>query len=333
MEATPALPSESKPRFDIRNLGPFFAVLGLLALLDTSLNFIALPLKQAAWASLALSVITVGAPIYALFLASKANWTAKMAGTVFGVGIVIHLGLQLASSHIPIHSKLGLLGIALLANLSQIGLLTWCLALGALISTLLKDRNMILPIAIFLAAFDAFLVLTPIGFTHKLLTAHPEIMHHIAYQVPMIPTKLRLSPVVPFARIGPADFLFLGMFFIDLNKYGMKAGRTFLWIAPTLVGYLLFVSIFGSIKIGPLSLNALPALLPIGLVVILVNRHEWKLSPDEKRSTLIICIAALALLSFGFWKLSKVPKAVHAPPLISPGQKATAKKPALKHSD
>lgn len=328
MESTLA---DGRPRqtwFDAKGLWPFFAILALLALLEIALGFVALPLKVAEWSSLGLTLVTVGVPIYALFIASKAQWNWKMAAALLAGGLVIHLGLDTIAGRIHSGSDFVMIGAGLMGTVSQIGLLTWCLALGALIATLLKDRNMILPVAIFLAAFDVFLVLTPVGVTHILIQSHPEIVQKVAYKVPMMHTARHLGPIVPFARIGPADFLFLGMFFVDLNKYGMRAARTFLWVTPTLIGYLFIVALYGYVHVGPISLGALPALLPIGLVVVLVNRKEWKLSPSEKKSTLVVILLALSILGFGFWRLSQGSPAGPSPTDSGPTHSGSAPKPA-----
>lgn len=319
--------------FDAKGLWPFFAILGLLALLETGLGFLALPIRVAEWSSLGLTVITVGAPIYALFLGSKARWNWKMATVLLAVGLVIHFGLDTVAGRIHSSSDIVMMLAGLIGNISQVGLITWCLAIGALIATLLKDRNMILPVAIFLAAFDVFLVLTPVGITHMIIQSHPEIVQKVAYKVAMVHTQRHLGPIIPFVRIGPADFLFLGMFFVDLSKYGMKTVRTFLWVTPTLLGYLFIVAMFGYVHIGPLSLSALPALVPIGLVVVLVNRSEWKLSASEKQSTLIVILIALAILGFGFYRLSQGSPAEPSQPAHGPSSGAPQSRPAPTPGD
>lgn len=293
---------DSKPKF--AGLGGCFVVLAGLALLDTSLELFTVPLRAADWASLAFTLISVGAPIYAIYLAAHWDWTHLRAIFMIVAGVIGQFGLQIIGGLILRSHHAPLLG-ALVTNFAVVGLLTWAMGIGALISCLLRDKNMIIPVAIFLAAFDIFLVLTPVGPTHQILTSHPEIIKTIGYPVPTVHSQPHhFAPVVPFVRIGPADFLFLGMFFVLLWRYRMRMKQTLLWVVPVLIGYLFVVAEYGDASIGPFSLSALPALLPIGLVVLIVNRKEWVLSKQEWLATLGVALVGVGLIVFG---LSRAP--------------------------
>jgi hypothetical protein len=98
--------------------------------------------------------------------------------------------------------------------------------------------------------------------------------------------------------VGPADLLFIAMFFASLHKFGMRVGQTVWAMIPTLIAYLLVVVVFGSVSVGRVSLSALPALVPIGAVVLVVNGRLFKLSKDEILSTALVTVLVLGLLAW-----------------------------------
>jgi hypothetical protein len=104
--------------------------------------------------------------------------------------------------------------------------------------------------------------------------------------------------------MGPADPLFLGMFFYAVHKFQMRAKETLLWMVPALALYLVVVLAFGSKTFFGISLGALPALVPIGAVLVLVNRKEFHLTREERISTIgvaVLCVAAI-VAAFIVWR-------------------------------
>ena len=304
MSSSANLNIEASSKVRKSGIFPFFILLLILAAIDISLAFIAVPLRLAFIGSLAVSVITVGLPIYALYRASRANWTPRLGAFFLVGGILVQIAFTVIAIRLQHTPNRGGMYALILVTLSQMALLTWCLGVGGLLASVIKDRNMILPIAIVLAALDTFLVLSPFGFTHKLLKTHPEVIRRIGYHVNLVPTRITHAPLSPMIFIGPADFLFLGMFFITLSKFGMKTEKTFRTVAPVLLIYLLIVAVFGGMRIGPIPLGALPALLPIGLVIVIVNYKEWQMTVEEKIITFVIFLLACGLVVFGFSRVA-----------------------------
>lgn len=280
----------SRTHADGRRLTLFFSVLAMLAVLRVVLGLIPVPLAFVPIASLAVTMFFVFVPIVALFRVAGHAWTPRLAAGLLAGGVAAHVLLGYAAQGLLRNE--GLLAVFLTA-FSQAGLLTWCLGLGGLLATMIREKNMLLPIAIFLAGFDVFLVLTPAGPTKYVVENRPEILQAVAYQVPSVGTA------APLAYIGPADFLFLGAFFIALFRFEMRTKRTFYWMVPTLIAYLLTVVLFGGVRLGGIALGALPALVPIGLCVMLTNAREFKLSRDEKLATLLVGLLAIGIVAFG----------------------------------
>lgn len=280
-----------------RRFGPlsvFFLVLLAVGLLRVLLGFVGVPLVLVGPASVAVTVIFVAAPILALFFVASKDWSWKLAlAFVLGGGLVHGASILFLSPQTQMLLSQMTIGVpplvlALVAALGQIGLVTWCTGLGALLVTLIKDKNLIIPIAIFLAAFDIFLVLTPAGPTQQILKSNPQIFESLAYQVPKVQAEAAMGPVAPFAFIGPADFLFCAMFFVALFRFKMRTRQTLVALVPTLLVYLALAYFM-----------PLPALVPIGLVVLAINLPEFRLSRDEWAATGVVAAIGIGLILWG----------------------------------
>lgn len=275
----------------------FTLILAGLVALDVILAVTRFPQS---WTPVVTPVVTalyVSTPIWALYEASREQWSWKPALALLVTGVAIH-----ATVILPVHTAHSMgeyTWMRAVAGCQQAGLLTWCLGLGAGLALLLKDRNLLLPVAIFLAAFDIFVILTPGGPTRHLMQQHPDFFNKVAMQIPKAAfTGTEVGSGVA-ARVGPADMFLLAMFFIALTRFGMKATATFRAVAPALMIYLFIVLVFGSYRIGPIRLEALPALVPIGAVILIVNRNEFHLSRDERMSTAVVAALGIGLIVFG----------------------------------
>lgn len=305
-----------------RSLILYFGMLGVLALLQLAVGQLTVPDSLLFPASVLISIIFVATPILAIYVAASFPWKWPVALAFLVCGGLAHYG----SYHL---GSAGLLDVVA-GLIKQTGLICWCLGLGALLSTLIREKNLIVPIAIFLALLDMFLVLTPIGLTQKMLTEHKAESQKVLYDVPApkaTPTKPGETPKRPssFAYVGPADFLFLGMFFVSIFRFGLRSRETIRWVVPVLAGYLLVVVLFGSVHVFGISLGQLPALLPIGATIFLVNRKEFKMTRDEVFSTLLITAIGLGLLIYGMTRPR--PHVVLSPQAPAPSGSRPAKKP------
>jgi hypothetical protein len=240
------------------------------------------------------SVAFVALPIFGLFQAASHSWTAKPAWLLLAGGAVIHAAAALLLRSMP---PSGLPSVIVEA-LGQVGLSGWTLGLGVLVAMLIKDKNMILPIAVFLAGFDIFLVFSPKGPTAKFIEAQPEVFQSIAMSVPTPrptgPEAPAGAAVQPMAFVGPADLFFVATFFVCLYRFKMRVAATAKWLVPVMAAYLLVVLL-------PTGLGMLPALVPIGATVLLVNRGQFKLSRDEAIGTAMAVGLAVMLAGYGIY--------------------------------
>jgi hypothetical protein len=344
--------SHTLAAYFLRNrLTGFFGVMVVFALLNAILEspFVVIPPSAALAADILVSVVFLAVPLLALYIAAGYAWTSRLAVLFVVVGASLHVIGVFGPSQ-------GLLALAM-PFVKSLGLIGWCLGLGALLGTQLKEKNLLVPVAIFLALLDTFLVLTPIGFTHQELTQQKAASKGALYEIPKPRTApvAKGQPVAPLRalfQIGPADFFFLSALFVVLFRFGLRPNRTLLWVLPILAAYLLVVMLFdkpppaslamllclealcagliilgirlkstvllvipslaaylvavvllGKLGIGPNSLGAMPALVPIGITALLVNREEFDLNREEKFSTALIAALMVVIIAIGmaFW--------------------------------
>ncbi|CAN5550223.1 hypothetical protein BH11ARM2_BH11ARM2_15910 [soil metagenome] len=285
------------PSAEFRPLIRFGYFMAFLAALRLVVGFLPVPLKLLPVATIIISIVFVVAPIAALFAAATYRWDRRAAIYT----IVIGATTQFLARNQALNPHLEPLTTGVYTALAQTGLIGWCLGLGALLVTALKDKNMILPIAIFLGLFDIWLVFVPEGIAGQVARTNQAPLKALAYQVPKPAVEVQGGFAQPMLYIGPADFLFMAMFFVALYRFKMRTRKTGIAMAPTMAAYLLTVLIFHDTSIGPIRLGALPALVPIGLVVLGVNWKEFDMTKDEKQTTVAIFVIGVVLLAWRFW--------------------------------
>ncbi len=294
-------------------------VVALLFLLRIALAFVVLPVIVAYAFSVVMTVVFVGLPIYALFRASSSIWSFKRALGFVGTGVALHVLAVVIGSYAPPGG-----GTVVLAAVQQTGILLWTLGIGTVLGLWIKDKNMMIPVAIFLIGFDMFLVFNPEAPTAKFMREHPELASEIVATVPQVnDARTPVGTVQNLAYIGPADFLFSAAFFLLIHKFGMRARRTILFLVPVLAVYLLVAVFFGKFAIGPLSLAMLPAMVPIGLTVLIVNRREFRLASQEIVGIVLVSILSVGLAGYGVYRASQVKDTTTGQP-IEPSQTVDA---------
>jgi hypothetical protein len=265
----------------------FALILGVLALIRFLLPRIPVPFSVKPVVDILLTVVFLAFPLIAIYRAMYEQPKPKQALYIFLAGALIHGGL--VALDLIVFKGQGAVS-SLLAPLKPAGLQIWCIGLGALVAALISDRNILIPIGIFLIAYDTFLVLAPDGFTKNLMKSAPALMEQGALPIPrtstILPTNGQAEVV---ARIGPADLVFLGTFFLALFRFEMKPYTTLRAMIPVLLCYLLFVMLTGI---------ELPALVPIGLVTLIVNWKMFNMNKEEKLSTLVVAVLAVAILGY-----------------------------------
>jgi hypothetical protein len=164
-------------------------------------------------------------------------------------------------------------------------LLLAAVLMGCMAGRAIRERNIVLPIAVFAGLVDYWNVsVGPLG---KIVENKPAIISAVAIHMP--------APGIPTVMIGMGDFVFMALFFSAVFKLGMNVRGTF-WL-----GYaLLTATMYAVILFG----GALPALLPMGIAVIGANRRYFHLKRDEQLAMLYVGVILLTFLIvsrfFGF---------------------------------
>lgn len=317
-DQAPSNASESTPDLREAGFGPlgfFIGSLVTLAAIKVGLAFVSVPERMIGILSILVTIVFVAIPVYVLFRAASVRWTAKLGLLLVAAGLVVHVGLQVLGGKLLSVSGFG--GATLLA-LRDVGFFTWCVGLGATLASLLKDKNLLIPVSVFLAGFDIFLVLTPIGPVKQILKAAPEIPQAMALNLPAPTAEATGGAPTPFAIIGPADFVFMAMFFIALYRFGMSVRSTAQWLAPAILVYL-GLAFF----VGPV-----PLLVPIGVTVLAVNWKQFRLNGEEWASTAVVAAAIGGAI---WWGATRPPPPVEivepSPSVSGPGVPESAGSP------
>ena len=219
------------------------------------------------------------AGIAAIVRTRKPNWTAFLALS----GLAVWLLLTLAVSR----HWLTQLQYVLLSPVRDLGMIVTVAGFGILMASRLKELNILVPIGMF-ATFADFVVVH-YGTVHRALstTKGQQMLQSVSAKVPSV------HPGIPLLTIGPADFLFLGVFLACADRFGLGVRRNALWFTVILTLSLLLVAITGW---------PVPALAPMSLTLLALNWRRFRLTRDEWISTgaVLVLIGALFLGYFLF---------------------------------
>lgn len=227
-------------------------------------------------------------------------WNALLAAAV-----IIPLRLLLLARHpsaLWLHAHLpGLLDL----------LLVWLAAsLGALLSFVLRAANMIPPIAVVLALVDIWTVLLGGPVQQMMQSGHPTAKAVVQGMTVQLPTPtVGAAPIPPPAVVGFADFLFIAFFVAAICRF-VSAPRIYVRMLVTVIvvlcAYMLIV------LLNPYDW-ALPALLPLALVMIALHWRHFHYSRSETFALLYAALF-LAAIAAGFWFFGRQKEPPEGPP-------------------
>jgi hypothetical protein len=178
------------------------------------------------------------------------------------------------------------LALYLLRNpLQSLGITIGLSFAGAMLSKIVKEPNVLLPVALIAMPIDYIGAMTPTGFTQNMMAKHPEIVKHVSVSAPS------LHGIAPIAMIGPGDILFIAFFFAIVSNLKLNAKGTFGWMYGLLTLTLLIVITQG-VNIA--------ALVPMGIAMIAANYKSFKLQRSEIFASVYVGILVLSLI-IGFY--------------------------------
>lgn len=175
------------------------------------------------------------------------------------------------------------------------GLLLICLAVsfGVVISRLVREIKILLPVAVVLAMVDLYVVFGG-GLVTQANTGKAPVasMAMSALTVPLTPKMPKGVPAPPPLAVGFADFMFIALFFACFARFQLPARKTFLILCGVLCAYLV------TVVVGKIDL---PALVPIAAVVIGVNLRAFRYERSEAFALLYAGLIVLAVLGFSIY--------------------------------
>lgn len=198
------------------------------------------------------------------------------------IAIIVPSALLLAAlihyqSGVPTGSSA--VALSVVSTFHALALMLFAASLGYLVSFIVREVNLLLPVALFAGVMDAWNVfIGPLG---RLIQSRPDIIEKVSVQMP--------SPVaaVSDTLIGMGDFLFLALYFAVLYRYSMNVKGAF-W----LVYVLLALSMIYTMFIG----GAVPALVPMGIGILIANIKRLRLTRQESLSIIFTGTALIIIL-------------------------------------
>jgi hypothetical protein len=173
---------------------------------------------------------------------------------------------------------------------SGVSFLLACVGAGRLLSLIVRERNLLLPVALVAGLADIFTVFA--GPTGRALQHAPKLVERLSVAIPKIgsaigPAGAKGAAAVATAGLG--DFIFLTFFFVGVYRFGLRTRRTF-WVMFALVALGM-----GAVILVP-GVAALP-LLPFAVAgFLLANLGAFSLSRAEKVQTAIVVALLAGLL-------------------------------------
>jgi hypothetical protein len=224
----------------------------------------------------------------------KCALTNKWQVIVAIVGLVVWFGILLLR---PSRS----FGVEefLLFYLTKQALLGLCLTFsltnfGSLLSLIIKDKNLLLPVALIAMPIDFVGAMTSAGFTHDLVAHAPKFVSSVSVSVPAVTSVSSHGiSIGPIAFIGPGDVLFMALFFATVQRFNLAERATFWWMYALLTVSMILVVQLPNFAVG--------ALVPMGIGVIIANSGKIRLKRDELFAVVYASALVLVIVGFFFW--------------------------------
>lgn len=264
----PLIPLPNRPLPPLAYAGLVFASTAAFMLLQLWLAQAVVNLKPRAWVSAVLS------------LACALLWLATLRY------FVPHRGWSHAHN-----APLFIAGPILLGLAITFG----CAFFGILLSRIVREANVLLPVALVAMPIDYLGAMTPIGFTQNAVANNPGLVRALSVPVPAVGGGAHHHGALhPIGFIGPGDALFMAFFFAVALRLNLNVRGTFWWIYGLLTATMLLV-LFTEVNIA--------ALIPMGLAVLIANFRFFKLKREEVFATVYAATLILVLVT-GFYLYS-----------------------------
>jgi hypothetical protein len=224
--------------------------------------------------------------------------TTLVAGALTIPPLLVMLFSQLHPGWGGWHALAPLLAVIFLPQripgLSGLLMILFAACIGVWLSRILREVKILLPIAVVLALVDMYVVFGG-GLVTQAQSGRAPVaraaMHALMVSLPTTQPKGGAAPMQ--LAVGFADFLFIALFFASFVRFGIPARRTFSMLYSALALYMVFVAMPQLLGLTDL---ALPALVPIAVVVIGMNLRQFRYDRSEAFALLYagLIVAAVA---------------------------------------
>lgn len=233
-------------------------------------------------------------PAALLFVAACVSAAGAIGLPILGIAELVRRRISVLGALALVVAGLGLWfgtaaigrgwGAPVAGALQDLGKILAASGLGIALAAGIKEPNILLPAGVF-AAFADFVVVNFGTVKHALSSSKgQQLVQAVSAQVPAVHARL------PMLTIGPADFLFLGIFLACAARFEMGLSKTAAVLAAVLALSLILVPIIGPI----------PALAPMSIAFVVVNWRHFRLTRQEIVSTFAV-LGVMGLLFVGYF--------------------------------
>ncbi|MEO7714869.1 MAG: hypothetical protein ABIY70_01595 [Capsulimonas sp.] len=151
---------------------------------------------------------------------------------------------------------------------------------GILLSRIVREAKMLLPIALVAMIIDVVGAMTPIGFTNNAIQQNQPVIQPFLVPMPTVGVLHTLS------YVGPGDALFIAFFFGIVQRNRLNMAGTF---------WLMFGLLAASMLAVLADIGNIAALLPMGIAVIAANIRYFKFDRSEVFAMIYAGVLAIAV--------------------------------------
>ena len=182
-----------------------------------------------------------------------------------------------------------------LSGVSSILFLLACVCFGRLVSLIIREKNIVLPVALMAGLADVFTVF--LGPTAKALEEAPEFVTKLSVGIPAAGSAAGPEGGAALAFIATAglgDFIFITLFLMCVYRFGMRDRAT--------VGFIFLFTALGMMLVFFSPLPALPLLPFVVAGFLIANRGVFDLTRNE-RIYMVVATAFIIGLMIVAWSL------------------------------
>ncbi|MCC2669227.1 MAG: hypothetical protein K0Q72_1698 [Armatimonadetes bacterium] len=270
---------ESKPGSGGSGLRWVWLALAAYILFRWTVGVVRLPISTPPGVLLPVSALvalgSIGLPIALIAALARVRIRGLIAVLIAVFGLALWFGLVGLARLLPPAV------LPLVATLQDLGKVLAAGGAGLAFAAPIREPNILVPAGVF-AAFADFVVVN-FGTVHQALksTRGQAMIEAVSAKVPSV------HPGLMTLTIGPADFLFLGIFLACAAKFGMGLRRNAVVLALVLAASLVLIQAN--------IVGALPALAPMSIAFVGLNWRRFRLTREEIVSTAVVIVFAGAL--------------------------------------